>query len=267
MLNLSPPLTSYIRTFSLHFQEFRFIKYYFLTLRIRLLLKVRPMDTTKKTSERKDFDRKVLSNIQYLHPYVKHRLYVAESTKILPKNMYSSNGVIDDCVIKLYENGFDCNADPHHIKLNLFRLIDTYLEELFIKEAYHQKTISTNTILMEELHRLKESYTIDADKDFMMLEELDDISYHQHDHDYEVFVFDDHNSKILNELDSKSESLQTNRTRIGKFYHWLPIRVANIVDLYTIGKLSFEDIAKIDIKPKDLNPLALFLISLYEDYN
>jgi cytochrome c peroxidase len=28
-----------------------------------------------------------------------------------------------------------------------------------------------------------------------------------------------------------------------------------------------EDIAKIDIKPKDLNPLVLFLRSLYEDYN
>lgn len=28
-----------------------------------------------------------------------------------------------------------------------------------------------------------------------------------------------------------------------------------------------EDIAKIQIKPKDINPLALFLISLYEDYN
>lgn len=28
-----------------------------------------------------------------------------------------------------------------------------------------------------------------------------------------------------------------------------------------------KDIAKIDIQPKDLNPLALFLISLYEDYN
>ncbi|MBT8123505.1 MAG: hypothetical protein KJO81_01630 [Gammaproteobacteria bacterium] len=28
-----------------------------------------------------------------------------------------------------------------------------------------------------------------------------------------------------------------------------------------------ENIAKIEIKPKDLNPLALFLISLYEDYN
>ena len=40
------------------------------------------------------FDKKVLSAIQHLHPYVKHRLYIAESTRILPKNMYFSNGKI-----------------------------------------------------------------------------------------------------------------------------------------------------------------------------
>jgi DNA-directed RNA polymerase specialized sigma24 family protein len=203
------------------------------------------MTTTNKSSERIEFDRKVLSNIQYLHPYIKHRLYVGESTKILPKNMYSSNGVVDDCIIKLFDEGNNSDATSDDIKLKLFRIIDNYLEELFVKEAFHKKTISTDTILKEELYRLKESFTIDAEQDFMMLEQLDDISYHQHDHDYEVFVFDDHNSKILNELDSVSDSQQNNRVRIGKFYSWLPIRVANIVDLYTFGKLSYDEIAKI----------------------
>jgi DNA-directed RNA polymerase specialized sigma24 family protein len=203
------------------------------------------MTTTKKSPERIDFDKKVLTSIQYLHSYIKHRIYIAESTNILPKNMYSSNGIIDDCVIKLYEQGYDCDADVQQIKLQLFQIVDNHLEELFVNEAFHKKTISTDTILKEELYRLKESFTIDASQDFMMLEQLDDISYHQHDHDYEVFVFDDHNSKILNELDLKSDSQQVNRSRIGKFYNWLPIRVANIVDLYTFGKLSFEEIAKI----------------------
>lgn len=203
------------------------------------------MTTPNKSSERIGFDKKVISNIQYLSPYIKHRLYVAESKKILPKNMYSSNGIIDDAVIKLYEEGYDCDAEVQHIKLKLFQIVDDHLEALFLKEAFHKKTISTDTILKEELYRLKESFTIDADQDFMMLEQLDDISYHQHDHDYEVFVFDDHNSKILNELDSESDSKQINRARIGKFYHWLPIRVANIVDLYTFGKLSFKEIATV----------------------
>lgn len=203
------------------------------------------MTATKKSSDRLEYDKKVLSSSQHLHPYIKHRLYIAESKGILPKNMFTSNGILDDCIIKLYDQGYNCDSDVHDIKLKLFQTVDDHLETLFIKEAHHQNTISTATILKEELSRLEESYTIDADQDFMMLEQLDDISYHQHDHDYEVFVFDDHNSKILNELESKSNSEHINRTRIGKFYNWLPIRVANIIDLYIFGKLSFEDIAKI----------------------
>lgn len=210
-----------------------------------IIFKLELMDTTEQSSDRKDFDKKVLSNIQHLHPYVKHRLYVAESTKILPKKMYSSNGIIDDCFITLYDQGFNYDADAQQIKLKLFQIIDDHLENLFIKEAYHKKTISTNTLLKEELHRLEESFTIDADLDTMMLEQLDDISYHQHDDEYEVFVYDDHNSKIMNVLDLEANSHLNSRKLMGKFYTWLPIRVANIVDLYTFGKLSYKEIASI----------------------
>lgn len=194
---------------------------------------------------KRDFDKKVLSVVQYLQPYVKHRLYVAESTRILPKNLYCSTGIIDDCIITLYEKENNFEADANSIKLKLFETVDDFLETLFVKEAYHQKTISTSTILEDELRRLEESFTIDADLDTMMLEELDDISYHQHDDDFEVFVFEDHNSKIVNALELDTLSNQNNRKMVDKFYNWLPIRVANIVDLYTFGKLSFKEIASI----------------------
>ncbi len=212
------------------------------------------METTHYTDEqssRKDYGNKVLSVIHYLHPYVKQRLYIAENVGILPKNLYCSNGVIDDCIIKLYDKGYDCDEEADSLKLKLFETIDTYLEELFVKEAFHKKTISTNTLLKEELRRMEESFTIDADEDYMMLEELDDISYHQDDDDYEVYVFDDHNSRILNVLDLEAESQLKNRKLVGKFYNWLPIRVANIVDLYTFGKLTFREIAKVKhIEPR-----------------
>ena len=206
------------------------------------------MERTAQSNEKsikKDYDKKVLSVVQHLHPYVKQRLHVAESVGILPKNLYCSNGVIDDCIIKLYDKGFNPDADVKHIKLQLFSTVDDCLEELFVKEAHHKNTISTNRLLKEELHRLEESFTIDAEEDYLMLEQLDDISYHQHDHDYEVFVYDDHNSRILNELDLEASTQLNNRKTISKFYNWLPIRVANIVDLYTFGKLDYKDIAKI----------------------
>ena len=206
------------------------------------------MELTEQPNEtllRKDYDRKVLSVVHFLHPYVKHRLHVAESVGILPKNLYCSNGIIDDCIIQLHEKGYDCDADSDCIKLKLFETVDNHLESLFVKEAFHKKTISTSSLLKEELKRLQESFNINGDEDYMMLEELDDISYHQHDDDFEVFVFDDHNSKILNVLDLEASTQLKNRKMVGKFYTWLPIRVANIVDLYIFGKLSFKEIAKI----------------------
>lgn len=191
-----------------------------------------------------EFDKKVLSAIQHLHPYVKHRLYIAESTGILPKNMYFSNGIIDDGIVKIYENGFDIDADAMEIKLKLFDVVDKDLDELFKKEAFHQKTVSTNTILEEELNRLKEDYTIDADLDLVLNTELNDISYQQ-DNSEHIFVYDDNYSDVLNAFDIEDTAKLKSKNLLGSLYSWLPIMAADIIDLYSFGKLTFEEIAKV----------------------
>ncbi len=206
------------------------------------------MGTARQNYEdiaRKDFNNRVLSIVHHLHPYVKQRLYIAESVGVLRKNLFSSNDIVNECIIKLHDQNYHIDAEAQDLKLELFKIVDLYLDELFEKESVHKKTISTNMLLKEELDQLQESYTIDADQDYMMLEQLDDISYHQNDEDYEIFVFDDHNSKILNVMDLEAESQLKTRQLVGKFYHWLPYRVANIVDLYTFGKLNFYEISKV----------------------
>lgn len=194
---------------------------------------------------RKEYDNKVLSVVHYVHPYVKQRLYIAENVGVLLKNLYASNDIINAGIIKMHDMGFDSDATTDAIKLELFRTVDNYLEELFIKEARLKKAISTNTLLNEEMRRMEESFTIDGDEDYMMLEQLDDISYHQENDRFQVYVFDDHNSRILNTLDMEADSELQKRQLVDKFYHWLPFRVSNIVDLYTFGKLNFKEIAKI----------------------
>ncbi len=191
-----------------------------------------------------DFDKKVLAAIQHLHPYVKHRLYIAESTRILPKNMYFSNGIIDDGIVKLYEDGFDIDASAMEIKLRLFQIIDKELEELFKNEAFHKNTISTSKILEEELDKLKEDYTIDADLDLILNTELSDISYMQ-DNSEHVFVYDDSDSSVLNAFDVEDLASIKSKNLIGGLYRWLPIMAADIIDLYAFGNLKFEEIAKV----------------------
>ena len=191
------------------------------------------------------FDKKVLSVIQHLHPYVKHRIYIAESTGILPINMYSSNGIIDDCIIKLYENGYDKDIETNDVKLKLLELIEPYLDTLFIKESFHKNTVSTHSILTEELQSLEEEYTIDADLDYVMNEDLDDISYKQDKEQKHLFLYNDNNPSILKVFELENVSALNSGRLLGTLYSWLPIRVSGIVDLYVLGKLSLEEISKI----------------------
>jgi len=191
------------------------------------------------------FNKKVVSASQHLHPYVKHRLYIAESTGIIPKKMYASNGIIDESIAKFYEKGYDIDIDTNTLKLKLFKIVDADLDAIFKKEAFHKNTISTNSILVEELDALEENYTIDDGFDYVMNEDLDDISYQQNGHSKHLFLYDDDSNSVLNALDTNAISLNNHKKTLGNLYSWLPLNVSNIVDLFVFGKLSFEEISKI----------------------
>lgn len=191
------------------------------------------------------FNKKVISATQHLRSYVKHRLYVAESTGIIPINMYFPNDLIDECVAKFYENGYDIDLDAMSIKLKLFKIVDNDLNELFKKEDFHKNTVSTNSILEEELDALEEKYTIDEGFDFIMNEELDDISYHQNIKHKHLFLYDDNTASVLSAFDVEDKSSINTKKVLGKFYSWLPLNITNVIDLFVFGKLQFEEISKI----------------------
>ena len=205
------------------------------------------MSTFKELSSKSaqsTFDKKVLSAVPHLHPYVKHRIYIAESTGILPKNMFSSNDIIDESILILYSNGFNIDAEAMAIKLELFKIVDNFMNVLFKNEAYHKNTISTDTILKNELDKLNEDFTVDADFDYILNTELNDISYHQEQNE-PLHLYSDKETSILNAFEVKDLSASKSPKVFGQLYNWLPFNVSNIVDLYIIGKLDFNEIAKI----------------------
>lgn len=228
------------------------------------------MSTLAKINDKKTqtaFNKKVVSASQHLHPYVKHRLYIAESTGVLPKNMYTSNGVIDESIAKFYENGYNIDWPTNTIKLKLFAIVNRELDDMYKKEAFHKDTISTNSILEEELDALDESYTIDDDWDFIMAEDLRDISYKAHDKHKHLFIYDDNDSSILNAFELEDISSDKSKKALGSLYSWLPLNVSNIVDLFVFGKLSFEEISK--VKNIEINRVEMIfneIINKFQDH-
>lgn len=198
-----------------------------------------------EADDQKEFSKKLLSIVPHLHPYVKHRLYIAESVGILPQNMYCSNGIIDDAILKIHDDELDITMDTLSLELKLFKIADELIDELHIREGWHQKNISTTHFLKEELEKLEENYTVEADNELIMKEELDDICYHQNPEDKQNFIYNDMDSAILKVIDSEISTDFRKQKLLGKFYSWLPIETSKIIDLFVFGRLNFEEIATI----------------------
>ena len=193
-------------------------------------------------------DKKTLSTVQLLHPYVKQRIRVAENLGIFPRNMYKSNEIIDEVVLKVYEQGLHESLNQDDLRIAMFELAFERLNELIEAEEWHKDSISTKLILEDELRQLEENFTMDADNDLIMNEDLDDISYHLNDKGGASLPYDEEEEgvKVLFGLDtSGSDDFRQDRREIRKLYYKLPLNTSNIVDLYILGKLSFAEIATI----------------------
>lgn len=203
-------------------------------------------NTSEKRPE--SFNKKILTVVHLLHPYVKQRLRVAENLGILPKNMYQSNGIIDEVILSVYESKTNNNIDINELRLMMFNLINKKLRSLFEAEKWHKDTISTKVILEEELRLLEENFTVDADFDLIMNEELDDISYHQNDNESHLLQSDEVQQNILSFLDLKDKAFlksEEKQDTLRKMYRKLPLQTSNVMDLYVLGKLNLQEIATI----------------------
>jgi len=211
------------------------------------------MNDSNNTSSRQNQDKKTLAIIHLLHPYVKQRIRVGENLGILPRNMYKSNEIIDEVVLEIYEQGLQKSKEKEELRLIMFEKVNSRINALLESEQWHQDSISTKIILEEELKQLEENFTMDADNDYVMNEDLDDISYHQNDKQQTSLPYDDAEEGIrtLLGIDTiKKESYRTDRKSLRRLYYKLPLTSSNIVDLYVLGKLSFQQIAvilKLDI--------------------
>ena len=135
--------------------------------------------------------------------------------------------------------------DPASIKIKLFKIVDSDLDDLFKKEAFHKNTTSTSSILDEELESLEENFTVDEGFDFIMNEELDDISYKQNEKHKHLFLYDDNNSSVVNAFEIEDLSSIHSKNLLGKFYSVLPIKVSDILDLHVFGNLTYNEIAEV----------------------
>ena len=204
--------------------------------------------TTVNSNSSGNPEKKTLTIVHLLQPYAKQRIRVGEVLGIFPRNMYKSNEIIDEVVLETYEKGMHKENQIEELRLSMFQMLHEKFRKLFRTEEWHKDAISTKYILERELKQLEENFTMDAGKDLIMNEELDDISYHQDDLKTDELPYDDEEEGVRAFLGLDNVERHPdfhNRKNLRKVYYKLPINTSNIVDLYVLGRLSYHEMASI----------------------
>ncbi len=211
----------------------------------------------------KSLEKKTLAVGHRLYPYVKNRLRVLENHGILPKNMYKPSEIIDEVILDVYEDQVREEIDQHALQILMFAKSYHKIVDLAEKEKWHKHNISTKLILEEELKQMEEKFTVDGDFDFILNEELDDISYHQNDEGHSLLDSEDVQQNILSLFELKDNNhLRASAVKqtFENLYKQLPIQTSNVVDLYVLGKLNLKDISTIlDTDIVEVKRIVLFV--------
>jgi DNA-directed RNA polymerase specialized sigma24 family protein len=165
--------------------------------------------------------------------------------------MYSPQEIVDEIYLKIFENFSEEWTDPSKLKLDMFLLAGKVLDE--IKEKHQGKKISFEKFYRDELKELEEEYTVDADGDLVMIEELDDISYHLDEYKDRILLLDaEQTDELLKGLDIEEETGGESRQEISRAYSKLPELSQSVINHYVFGKLTKEEVAKVHGLPVDV---------------
>jgi DNA-directed RNA polymerase specialized sigma24 family protein len=204
------------------------------------------LQTHKSQGNKREFNVLLNNFLPHLRKMVRRKLRQMEWNGDVPRNMYSAQGIVDEVYLRIFEAYGNHLAEPEKLKIRMYAEAREVLDEL--KEKHHGEVVSVETLLAQENKELQEDYTVDADGDLVMIEELDDISYHADDYKDKILLLENEQIDDLAdsfELSGGRKLTEQERKRIGKTYTDLPELSRSGTDHFVSAGLTETQIAEI----------------------
>jgi DNA-directed RNA polymerase specialized sigma24 family protein len=185
--------------------------------------------------------------------YIRRRVNAAQIASVLRKEAMKPEDLVDELYLRIYNKYRQAPLDDSRQFINwLYGYADELLQEVMDKHGVEGLVSSVEVWQRKANHEMEEVYNVEADGDWMMQEDFDDPTYHTGDPlfnqallEYNDFFVDDETAaqtEALTEFDLLDEERQQSLHRM--LYN-LPEFYRSTFDLYTLEKLSIEDIALI----------------------
>ncbi|GEM_PF-343821 len=212
------------------------------------------LEDYKKGGERESFVQLLSKLLPEVRAYIGRRLRMAEAAGLVPKGMYSPQGLADEVWLRAWER-YDQDALEHqqNFKVWIYKIAEEVLDEQ-LREAEKEKNaraVSIEEWTAREMKEMEEHFSVDADGDLVLIEELDDISYHLDEYTTEdIELIDADEEALLKKIEEEASADNIPidrkvRKRIKMALTRLPMQQRSIFDLHILQGLTTEEVAYI----------------------
>ena len=135
----------------------------------------------KKENDKLDFNNLLLKDLHQVKRYITKRLSTALTKGNLPKGKYKVDDFIDQLFIEVYDH-FDEVQNKEELHLWLFKKADELLDDTIADEEFDDYFFrNIDDYSKPEWDAMEEKFSTDGGGDYVMIDELDDISYPKND--------------------------------------------------------------------------------------
>lgn len=198
----------------------------------------------KRENNQKTFNTELLKILPEIYRYVADRLKTAVANGKLNKGMFSPNDFTDQLFIEVYDH-MDKIKDENELHTFLFKKVDELLDDSLVEEEFdHVFFENIDNYSKPEWDAMQENYSRDGDGDFVMIEELDDISYPKGNYTLNQVFITDNEKELAKKLDDSLDSERIKR-HIQLVLSKMALPMRTVFQLYTNQGFTIEEIANI----------------------
>ena len=198
----------------------------------------------KRKEDLTAFKALMKKNIPGVKRYIASVLWAAVSRHAIPGGKYKADDFVDELYLRACDQ-IHTVKEEKTLREWLFKKADELLNEAITEEQFDQAFIENiDRISQPEWDEMEEKFSTDGDGDFVMEEELDDISYPKNDYTLDDVFIEEEEPQLIEKLNRELTEDQIRR-HINMVLNQLPIIARSVFDLAVNQQFEPREIAAI----------------------
>jgi DNA-directed RNA polymerase specialized sigma24 family protein len=198
----------------------------------------------KKEDKGKAFNELLIKLLPDLKRYLTRGLRIAISKGMIPHNKYRPEDLYDQLIIEVNDH-LEEVGNPDDFHSWLFQRAVRILENLEVEEEFESYFYDNiDDYSKAELDKMKEDFSTDGDGDLILMTDLDDISYKDHQYLLKNIYLDDAHEDLMAMMDSREGEGRTQHYLDAMLFR-LPPTMRSVFELATEQLFPAGEIARI----------------------